>query len=116
VRTTAHVLQALIAHNPGDALIPDAIRWLLSLRRPGVWAILPRLAGRSRVEPLLAVYEPMIRPAVERLAREGDFRLQGLVGLPHVVTPEVPADLEDCFRNVNTPRQWRAIRPGDDRD
>ncbi len=36
-RTTALVLQALIAQNPQDALIPRGVRWLMESRRAGHW-------------------------------------------------------------------------------
>jgi uncharacterized protein YfaS (alpha-2-macroglobulin family) len=39
VRTTAHVLQALLVLKPDSALIPDAVRWLVQARdRDGDWS------------------------------------------------------------------------------
>ena len=37
-RTTALVLDALIAANKNDPLIPKAVRWLMTARREGHWA------------------------------------------------------------------------------
>jgi uncharacterized protein YfaS (alpha-2-macroglobulin family) len=38
VRTTSHVLQTLLALDPSNPIIPDAVRWLLAARSPdGSW-------------------------------------------------------------------------------
>jgi len=48
----------------------EAVAWLIGQRRPGVWAVMPRIRG-GRVEPLLAVYEPQARPLLEAQAACG---------------------------------------------
>lgn len=89
-------------------LTPDAVRWLLGERRPGHWAVLPRLGGPG-VEPLLAIYEPAARVKLDELARSADLSLQRLAGAPGVCTPTPPVGLWPAWRNVNTPDEWRAL-------
>ena len=88
-------------------LSPAAVRWLLSYRSRGVWAVLPRPRGEV-VEPLLAVYEPRARLVIERLAAEGKWGLRRLAGLDGVSSPIPPPDLLPAWRDVNTPEQFRA--------
>jgi molybdopterin-guanine dinucleotide biosynthesis protein MobB len=83
-------------------LTPDALRWLLSTRAPGVWATLPKLEDASRVEPLLAHYDFRFGPLVESRAACGGFRLQDLASVGHVISPPPPPDVADAWRNVNT--------------
>lgn len=88
-------------------LSPAAVRWLLSCRRRGIWAVLPRPRG-GVVEPLLAVYEPRARLVVERLVAEGRWGLRRLAGLDGVSSPSPPPDLLPAWQDVNTPEQFRA--------
>jgi len=81
----------------------EAVEWLLSQRRPGRWAVLPRIGGI--VQPLLAVYEPQALPLLEAIAAVGAAGPSRLEGQPHVATPEPPADLADCWRGANTPEE-----------
>ena len=46
----------------------EAMRWLLSTRKPGVWATLPRLNGNVGNEPLLAHYDFRSQMLLEKLA------------------------------------------------
>lgn len=90
-----------------------AVEWLLAQRRPGRWAVLPRVDGV--VQPLLAVYEPQALPLLEALAAEGAAGPSRLEGHAHVATPEPPPELAECWRGVNTPEELaelRAIEPG----
>ncbi len=82
------------------AVTPAAVSWLLGQRRPGRWAVIPRLAHGP--EPLLAVYEPQACPLLEDLAARGRAAPRRLVDHPMVATPEPPAALLPCFRNVNS--------------
>ena len=82
---------------------PEAIAWLLSTRRPGVWATLPRGPGRRGVEPLLAHYDFRARGLLEDLAAEGKSAPSLLAGHPKVLSPKPPADLRAAWQNVNTP-------------
>jgi len=77
-----------------------ALNWLLGLRRPGVWAILPRRCGSGTVEPLLALYEPRARHLLERVSAPAE-----LAGMPGVVTPEIPEGLESSWEDADTPEE-----------
>jgi molybdopterin-guanine dinucleotide biosynthesis protein B len=85
----------------------DAVEWLLAQRRPGRWAVLPRVGGV--VQPLLAVYEAQALPLLEALAAEGAAAPSRLEGQAHVATPEPPAELAACWRGVNTPQELAAL-------
>jgi molybdopterin-guanine dinucleotide biosynthesis protein A len=89
----------------------EAWEWLLSQRRPGVWAILPKIKGSRGVETTGAVYEPMIFEYIESLSSEGIATLQAVAEHPKVITPLIPKPIEYCWMNVNTPAEWaRACR------
>ncbi len=89
--------------------LPDmqeaALQWLLDCRRPEVLAVLPELAGDGRIEPLLAYYDRACRPLLEDMASAGYQRMSRLQGEAGVVTPQPPAPLRACWRNVNTPKE-----------
>ncbi len=84
-------------------LRPEAVRWLLDQRTPGVRAILPDLKGTGRLEPLLACYEPGCRPLIEDLAWQECLQLSHLHRETGVTTPVPPAVLHSCWRNINRP-------------
>jgi molybdopterin-guanine dinucleotide biosynthesis protein MobB len=85
-----------------------AVDWLMAQRRPGRWAVMPRL-GDGPVEPFLAVYEPQSLSLLERLARSGAFGPWRIAGHEKVASPEPPADLAACWRNVNTPEEFNRL-------
>jgi len=82
----------------------EAVDWLMAQRRPGRWAVLPRL-GDGPVEPFLAVYEPQALGLLEKLARSGAFGPWRIAGHEKVASPEPPAELAACWKNVNTPKE-----------
>ncbi len=82
---------------------PESLEWLLQRRKPGVWAILPDLAGDGRIEPLLAWYDSRCKTALEGLADAGELRISQLVGQQGVYHPTPPVSLHASWRNVNTP-------------
>jgi len=84
------------------SITPDAVEWLLEQRRPGRWAVMPRLAG-GPVEPFLAVYEPQARGVLEGLVRSEKVAPWRLVEHPKVIDLGPPSELTRCWRNVNTP-------------
>ena len=84
----------------------EAVGWLLEQRRAETWAVLPR-SGPQMVEPLLAVYEPSIRPLLEERAANGWWGFQPLQKSDRVDCPEIPLDLANFWSNVNTPEQIR---------
>jgi len=83
-----------------------AVRWLLDQRRPGRWAVMPRL--EAGVEPLLAQYEPQAGELLEDLAAAGESAPRHLAENAKVATPAVPEGLENCWFNANTPRDLSA--------
>lgn len=87
-------------------LAADAVDWLISQRRPGVWALLPRPAEGTRVEPLLALYEPRIRSYLE--AVDAPSQLEGLEA---VSCPVVPAALAPAWRDADTPGDTVSLLP-----
>jgi molybdopterin-guanine dinucleotide biosynthesis protein MobB len=90
-----------------------AWEWLMNQRKPGIWAVLPKMRGTKGVETTGAVYEPMIFAHVESLAMEGTAKLQEIARHPKVITPLVPDALAYAWRNVNTLADWMKV-PGAD--
>jgi molybdopterin-guanine dinucleotide biosynthesis protein MobB len=88
-------------------LSAEAVEWLLAQRRPGCWAVLPRVG--DVVQPLFAVYEPQAVALVEALAADGSAGPSQLSGHPKVATPEPPPDLAVAWRGVNTPEELAAL-------
>ncbi|MBA4372033.1 MAG: molybdopterin-guanine dinucleotide biosynthesis protein B [Thermodesulfovibrio sp.] len=84
----------------------EAWKWVLSQRRPGAWAIMPRREGSETVEATGACYEPEIFDYIESLAQKGVFRLQKIADHPKVIKPVIPKELEQAWKNVNTPEEW----------
>jgi len=95
-------------------LSSEVLEWLLARRRPGTWAVIPRAGGVS--QPLMAVYEPMLRPRLEALAGSESPSPSRLVGTERVIDPEVPGELEDAFHGANTSAEWlrETLLPGQD--
>jgi molybdopterin-guanine dinucleotide biosynthesis protein MobB len=86
-------------------LSAEAARWLVSQRRPGVWAVIPRLARSRHLEPLLAYYDFRAASIVESLAAAGRYRLADVASSEKAITPSPPEDLEPAWRNVNTTKE-----------
>ncbi|MBT1076341.1 bifunctional molybdenum cofactor guanylyltransferase MobA/molybdopterin-guanine dinucleotide biosynthesis adaptor protein MobB [Geobacter grbiciae] len=91
---------------------PRVIARLCSLRE-GFDVVVPRTVGGS--EPLFAVYGTGCLPAMERMLREGNYRIYDFY--PEVRTRYVEqAELADLvtpartFVNVNTPEEFETIR------
>lgn len=85
----------------------DAWEWLLGQRKPGAWAVLPKIRGTKGVETTGAVYEPMLFAHVESLAMKGTAKLQEIARHPKVMTPLVPAALAFAWKNINTVTEWQ---------
>ena len=83
----------------------DALRWLLTTRTPGIWATLPRLQGKTNVEPLLAHYDFRSRLLLEELAQQRKFSLNLLAAASKIISPEPPRKLAAAWLNINTPEQ-----------
>ncbi len=82
-------------HDLGEA----QARWLTAQRRPGSWAILPRL-GPGGFEPFGALYEPMLLPSLERAVARGIRAVHRVVLDAPVAHPEPPPELAAGWRNV----------------
>lgn len=87
----------------------EAWLWVLSQRKPGVWAVLPRREGAETVEATGACYEPEIFDYAESLAEKGISRLQSIACHPKVIKPIIPKKLERAWKNANTPEDWEEI-------
>ena len=79
----------------------EALHWLLNQRAPGAWAVIPKVGDYH--EPLLALYDFRIRPALEAMARQDRRRLSCLVDVEGVRVVSPPPVLIGSWRNVNTP-------------
>lgn len=99
----------LIAACDMPALTPQALAWVLSHRRPGVWAVIPQDA-RGHLEPLAALWEPQAAPLLEDLVVRGDAAPRLIAPHPKVLTPNLPPDLAPAFANVNTPDELAIAR------
>lgn len=84
-------------------LRPEAVRWLLDQRRPGAWAVAPRVRDEGP-EPLLALYEPPLFPRFEEIAANATNPAPRLLlSHPRVSSPGVPPHLRPCWQSVDTP-------------
>ncbi len=81
----------------------QGLSWLLSLRKPGIWASVPRQPRSNRLEPLLAYYDAHSRLLFETLLGKGDFRIAEVCKHPKTDTPMLPSSLAKAWRNCNSP-------------
>lgn len=88
---------------------PEALKWLTEQRKPGDWAVLPRLKGSNNIEPLLAVYDYRCASLYEGLLMENCLRIGAVGSHEKVATPVIPASLAESWRNVNTPEELARI-------
>lgn len=87
----------------------EAWEWLLGQRRPGVWAVIPKIRGSRGLVATGAVYEPMIFEHVASLASDGRHSLQEIARHGKVITPLIPESLSSAWSNVNTSDEWKKI-------
>ena len=85
-------------------LSEKAVRWILAQRAAGVWAVLPRVANSSRVEPLLAWYDFRCRPVLESMALSDRHALQEISQHLKARVVTVPAALADAWSDADTPQ------------
>ena len=83
-------------------LTQEALKWLLSKRKPGVWAAIPMLNKSWRLEPLLAYYDFRSHSLLENLAAQGDYRPAKISYSRNIINPTPPEHLSAAWRNVNT--------------
>jgi molybdopterin-guanine dinucleotide biosynthesis protein A len=84
-------------------LSQEAVEWILAQRAAGVWAVLPRLADRPHVEPLLAWYDFRCHGPLESMAVAGCRKLRELAGHPQTRILTIPASLVDAWSDADTP-------------
>ena len=88
----------------------EHITWLAAQRQPGRWAVIPRQRD-GHPYPTLALYEPQALEALERKVREDvthNARPAMLLELSRTLLLDVPVELMDGWKNVNTPEELRA--------
>ena len=73
--------------------------WLTSRRRPGCWAVQPRLRPEG-AEPFGAVYEPMLLVGIERAVASGERAVHRVLAGAPVATAEPPSNLVRGWRNL----------------
>lgn len=81
----------------------QAVSWVLSQRRPGVWALLPRVLEGGAVEPLLAWYDFRCRKAIESIAAWSHSGLREISRHPKSRIVKVPVELVDAWKDADTP-------------
>lgn len=86
-------------------LSPGALQWLVSGRRPGCWAIMPKRSQESHVEPLLAHYDPRCHSIFEEIPTFGSQRIGDAARNEKVATPTIPPEFLSAWNNINTPEE-----------
>ena len=86
----------------------DAVQWLLAGRRAGCWGRVPRLAGSTHAEPLLAWYDCRAMQLFEEQYYAANLRIGEVARHPRIETPVVPEALRHACTNVNTPDELAA--------
>ncbi len=81
----------------------EAVSWLLSERKTGVWASVPVIAGGKGVEPLFARYDPQSASFFEQMNLDGIRRISAITRFKRVNVVTVPNHLKSAWRNINTP-------------
>ncbi|OVE74962.1 molybdopterin-guanine dinucleotide biosynthesis protein B [bacterium E08(2017)] len=83
----------------------EALRWLLDMRRPGVWGILPSLeADDGKVEPLLAYYDHRAGHLLERCRFPSQMQ-----DYENIIFPRPSADMAKAWSNLNVPEQLSIV-------
>lgn len=88
----------------------QAVRWLLSGRRPGSWGRVPRLADSEFCEPLFALYDFRAAQLFEEQLVQSRMRVGEAARHLKVDNPIIPETLRSSWMNINTPEQLRQIQ------
>ncbi|MFH1999272.1 MAG: NTP transferase domain-containing protein, partial [Planctomycetota bacterium] len=81
----------------------QALEWLLSKRKPGIWAIMPSLTGEGdEIEPLLSYYDMRVKTVFESLARNSLFSVARISDHEKVLSPEPPLEIRKAWKNINS--------------
>ncbi|MEI7435762.1 MAG: molybdopterin-guanine dinucleotide biosynthesis protein MobB, partial [bacterium] len=86
-------------------LTAEAMRWILTNRKPGVWAVQPRQMESGILEPLPGWYDFRSRHLLERCRGPAD-----LAGHEKVATPPLPREFAGAWTNLNTPSELNTAR------
>lgn len=77
---------------------PDAIRWLLSHRHPGTWAVLPALPDSQKPQPLPGYYDFRAAALLEAARGPSDC-----AGHEKTARPTVPPAFAGAWKSMNSP-------------
>lgn len=87
----------------------QAIKWLMSVRRPGSWGRVPRLADSEFCEPLLAMYDFRAAQLFEEQLVHHRMRVGDVARHFKVDNPIIPESLRSSWQNINTPEQLKLV-------
>lgn len=90
-------------------LTPEDIEWLMSHRRPGIWAVIPR-QDDGYPYPTLALYEPQALAELERNVIENPAqgaRIAVLLDHPRTLIVDPPPERTRVRKSINTPEELR---------
>jgi len=109
LRRTDRVFAVLAVDHP--AIDRAALEWLLESAR-GLADDAPGLVARrgDRTEPLISVWRPEARGAVEARLSDGDGSVARCIDALRFPGVEIPARHLAAFRSANTPDEWAAAR------
>lgn len=86
----------------------EHVAWLARQRQPGRWAVIPQQSDGHPC-PTLALYEPQALELLERKRwSERNVRAAILLDSSRTLLPQIPAELADGLKNVNTLHELRA--------
>lgn len=71
--------------------------WILSLRKPGIWSIIPQLNNSNGYEPLLAFYDFRAYSLLKNCRQPVD-----IVSSEKVLIPTPDDSIQKCWKNFNT--------------
>ena len=90
----------------------EALHMLLDASRPGRWAIMPRVEGKSRPEPLGALFDPPMGPLFEEAKLQPNQSPWHAIDRARTHTVDVKQPLGGAWVGVNTPEEWEAAIQG----
>jgi len=101
----------LIAACDMPHITEKSLKWLLSLRKPGIWAIFPKIHKSCGLEPLLAYYDLRCREIFENIALHNNYKLTDIRDYCSTLEAIIPKELEDAWCNINTPDDLNCLNP-----
>lgn len=87
----------------------EALQWLLDRRQPGIWGVMPRLAGQKKPEPLFSLYDGRLLADMEEAGRREIPRLGELAAHPKIIHPQPPESFSTAWNNINTRQELTAL-------